>query len=220
MVVKMTCDHVERTACQNSGKTCLVWKSGLKPICREGRRTAGKRHKSEYCTVAGKELINHKITVLAKVIDEWKEEASKGRASSRAIVIKYVQDIPSETPAFLTLRQIVAGISGETPLSRVALSVGQAIEDEVVLTQTHEEENTVYKRIEAGAKKRTSDHNRRYYSLKIAKEYIEFDRWGEKTRLHIGMKLIALCQSSVCGYPERQKNNKDAHCPAGNFCNG
>ena len=156
-----------------------------------------REHQSEYCTVAGKELIGHKIAALAKAIDEWKEEASKGRASSRAIAIKYVQDIPSETLEFLTLRQIVAGISGETPLSRVALSIGQAIEDEVVLKQVREEENAVYKRIEVGAKKRTSDHNRRYYSLKIAKEYIEYDRWGEKTRLHIGMKLIELCQTSV-----------------------
>ena len=81
----------------------------------------------------------------------------------------------------MTLCQIVAGISGETPLSRVALSVGQDVEDDVVLKQMREEEDAVYKRIEAGTKKRTSDHNRRCYLLKIAKEYIEFDRWGEKT---------------------------------------
>ena len=75
---------MERTACQNSGKTCLMWKSGLKPICREERRTAGKRRQSEYCTVAGKELIAHKIAAFAKLSVRGKKKLTRaGQAAGR-----------------------------------------------------------------------------------------------------------------------------------------
>lgn len=75
---------MERTACQNSGKTRLMWKSGLKPICREECQMAGKRRQSEYCTVAGKELIGHKIAAFAKLSVRGKKKLTRaGQAAGR-----------------------------------------------------------------------------------------------------------------------------------------
>ena len=156
-----------------------------------------KEHQTEYCTVAGKELIGHKIHVLAKAIDAWKEATLSGEASNRAIAIKLIKDVDSGKLAFLALRQIVAGISSDTPLSRVALAIGRAIEDEINLSEFRMQERDEYKKMLVGAKKRTSDHNRRYYALKIVNDYIEMDKWTDTERLHVGMKLIDLCIGSV-----------------------
>ena len=156
-----------------------------------------REHQTEYCTVAGKELIGYKIHEFAKAIDVWKSDAAAGKASNRAIAVKLVKDVDSGKLAFLALRQIIAGISSDTPLSRVALSIGRAIEDEINLSEFREKEQDEYKKMMIGAKKRTSDHNRRYYALKITNDYIEMDKWAEKERLHVGMKLIDLCISSV-----------------------
>ena len=151
-----------------------------------------REHQTEYCTVAGKELIGYKIHEFAKAIDVWKSDAAAGKASNRAIAVKLVKDVDSGKLAFLALRQIIAGISSDTPLSRVALSIGRAIEDEINLSEFREKEQDEYKKMMIGAKKRTSDHNRRYYALKITNDYIEMDKWAEKERLHVGMKLIDL----------------------------
>ncbi len=156
-----------------------------------------REHQTEYCTVAGKELIGYKIHEFAKAIDVWKSDAAAGKASNRAIAVKLVKDVDSGKLAFLALRQIIAGISSDTPLSRVALSIGRAIEDEINLSEFREKEQDEYKKMMIGAKKRTSDHNRRYYALTITNGYIEMDKWAEKERLHVGMKLIDLCISSV-----------------------
>jgi DNA-directed RNA polymerase len=54
--------------------------------------------------------------------------------------VKLVKDMDSGKLAFLALQQIITGISNDTPLSRRALSIGRAVENEINLSAFQEKE--------------------------------------------------------------------------------
>ena len=156
-----------------------------------------KEKKTEYCTWTGKELISLKICEYAEAIKNWIDSATTGRAMNRAIAVKLVKDMAPEKLAYLSLRQIIAGISSEQPLTGLARMIGQAIEDELLLSKFREQERSEYTRMILGSKKRTSDHNRRYYALRVVNSYMEWSKWTPKERERVGIKLIDLCMESI-----------------------
>lgn len=165
----------------------------------------------EESTAYGTTILSHRLETLAKAIDVWKEKTSKGTASVLSATYPRIKDVPSTTLAFLTLKNVLAGVSSLRTLQFVGVSIGTAVEDELRFSKIRETERKQYDKILVGAKKRTSGHYRHMYAVRQADRANDgWQRWARTDRLHIGIKLLDLCIASV-GIVEvtHQKVDKD-----------
>jgi len=149
---------------------------------------------SENHTQYGNRLVSGLTKLLADKITEFKEESLSGRAGRKHAVTKFVGDgITSEQMAYITLKTIIAGISGGQKVNDLSVQIGMAMEDEIRLDGIRKQEKRVYKSIVEGTMKRGSQHYKHMYAVRRA-EYFEDNwvTWSIKTRAYVGSKMIEL----------------------------
>ena len=152
----------------------------------------------EESTAYGQTILSHRVATLAEAIQAWKDEVAAGKAGTRALAYQRCKDIDSKILAFLTLRAVMTGISAVRSLQFVAVTIGTSIEDEVRFEEIRERERKAYERILIGAKKRTSGHYRHMYAVRQADKVDEdWERWSRTDRLHVGVKLLDICMTTV-----------------------
>ena len=81
----------------------------------------------EESTSYGTTILSHRLEVLAKAIQEWKDAAAQGAAGPRSLTYPKVKDVPAEMLAFLTLKSVLSGISSLRTLQFVGVAIGTAI---------------------------------------------------------------------------------------------
>lgn len=153
--------------------------------------------KSEDGTAYGQKLLKGRIELLSTSITEWIEATGKGKAGNNAIAWKKIKEVSPQTLAFLTLKNVLAGISSLRTLQFVAVSIGTAVEDEMRLKDIRLNERKEYEKIVIGASKRTSSHYRHVYAVRTADRVDNWDRWSRIDRLHVGVKLLDICMASI-----------------------
>ena len=153
--------------------------------------------KGEDGTTYGQQIIKGRILKLSSAISAWIEETGRGRAGNNATAWKKVKDVDPQTLAFLTLKNVLSGISSLRTLQFVAVSIGTAIEDELRLADIRNKERKEYDKIIKGANKRSSVHYRHVYAVRVADKVDEWKRWTRIERLHVGIKMLDLCIESV-----------------------
>lgn len=152
----------------------------------------------EDSTAYGKQIMAARLETLSNAIDQWKSEAAAGSPGLRnGTAYKNLKDVPSTTLAFLTLKNVMAGISGLRTLQFLGVAIGTAVEDELRFAKVREEEKKKYDRIVVGANKRGTYHYKHIYAVREADKIQEWDKWSRTDRLHVGIKLVDLCISSV-----------------------
>ena len=158
-----------------------------------------KASQTENHTVYGTGLISGYIKDLANAIDAFKAEASSGRAGAKNTAVRFIgNNIGSEQVAFITLKHIVAGISSEQALSSLAFSIGEALEDELRLSEIRSQEKRVYDSIIKGVMKRGSQHYKHAYLIRRADYFNDgWVSWGTQNRILVGSKLIDTVISSL-----------------------
>lgn len=157
-----------------------------------------KARADEAGTVHGTILMKGRVNTLALGIKQWMNSMSEGRAGNNATAYKKVRDLSADTLAYLTLRTIIAGISGVRTLQAVAVSIGSAIEDELRLGAIRENDKKAYESIVAGAKKRSSDYYKHVYAVRRADHLDDgWNEWSRVERLHVGTKMIDLTIASI-----------------------
>lgn len=165
----------------------------------------------EESTAYGSTILSHRLEVLSKAIDEWKESVSKGAAGVKSATYPKVKDVPSSMLAFLTLKAVLSGISSLRTLQFVGVAIGTAIEDELRYSKIRETERKAYDKILIGAKKRTSGHYRHIYAVRQADRIEDgWQRWVRTDRLHVGIKMLDILIQTI-GLVEltHQKVDKD-----------
>lgn len=165
----------------------------------------------EESTAYGTTILSHRLEVLAKAIEEWKESMSKGAAGVRSATYPKIKDVPNTLLAFLSLKAVLSGISSLRTLQFVGVSIGTAIEDELRFAQIRENERKAYEKILIGAKKRTSGHYRHIYAVRQADRLEDgWQRWSRTDRLHVGVKMLDIMIATI-GLVEltHQKVDKD-----------
>ena len=153
-----------------------------------------KAGKSEDHTMYGTRLISGFTKSLAIAIQQYKDEASSGRAGAKHTVIRFLgDDISNEQVAYLTLKTVITGISGSQPLASVAYNVGLALEDELRLAGIRKQEKRVYDSIVKGTMKRGSQHYKHVYAIRRADYFKDnWVTWTNRDCLLIGSKLLDL----------------------------
>ena len=149
-------------------------------------------------TAYGQQIMAARLDTLSQAIDKWKTTTAAGTAGQRnSTAYQKIKDVPSTTLAFLTLKNMLAGISTLRTLQFVAAALGTAVEDELRFAEAREEEKTKYDRLVKGANKRGSYHYKHIYAVREADKFQDWEKWARTDRLHVGMKLIDLCVEAV-----------------------
>jgi DNA-directed RNA polymerase len=155
-------------------------------------------HGREDGTLYGQGIIKGRIEQLSAGIQAWKANAAAGGAAVNSnVCFKLVKNIPTDVLAFMTLKNIISGLSVVRTLTSVAISLAINIEDEVRLSEMRDNERKIYNRIVEGAKKRSSAHFKHIYAVRIADKHDTWKRWLPSERLHVGMKMLDLCIEHV-----------------------
>jgi DNA-directed RNA polymerase len=148
-------------------------------------------------TAYGQAILASKIDTLAEAIRKWIEETSIGRAGNRALAFQKVRDMEPGTLAFLTLKNVLAGVSSVRTLQFVGVTIGTAVEDELRFSKVRQEERMAYESLVRGAKKRSSYHYKHMYAVRQADRVDTWQRWTRVERLHVGLKLLDLLMNSI-----------------------
>ena len=155
------------------------------------------RRSNEDGTSYGQTILAHRLVKLVAAIDLWKKETSVGNASVLSTSFPLIKDVPSETLAFLTMKNVLAGVSSLRTLQYVGVSIGTAVEDELRFSGIRTDERRQYDKIMEGAKKRSSYHYKHIYAVRRADRFSSWEKWARTDRLHVGIKLLDLCIASV-----------------------
>jgi len=152
---------------------------------------------AEDSTSYGQTIVSHRVALVAKAIDAWKLDMSIGNAGRRYACYPLIKDVPSNVLAFITLKNLLAGISSVRTLQFVGVAIGTAVEDELRLAGIRKDERARYERIMIGAKKRSSYHYKHVYALRQADRFTTWDAWTRTDRLHVGIKLLDVCVETI-----------------------
>lgn len=149
-------------------------------------------------TAYGQQIMAARLDTFSQAIDKWKAATAAGTAGQRnSTAYQKIKDVPSTTLAFLTLKNVLAGVSTLRTLQFVAVAVGTAVEDELRFAEAREEEKRKYDRLVEGANKRGAYHYKHIYAVREADKFQDWDKWPRTDRLHVGMKLIDMCIEAV-----------------------
>lgn len=149
-------------------------------------------------TAYGQQIMVARLDTLAQAIDQWKSKTSAGTPGQRnSTAYQKVKDVPSATLSFLTLKNVLAGISVLRTLQFVAVALGTAVEDELRFAEVREAEKRKYARLVDGASKRGAYHYKHIYAVREADKFQNWTKWTRTERLHVGMKMLDLCMESV-----------------------
>lgn len=152
----------------------------------------------EASTSYGQQIMAARLDILAKAIDQWKTVTAAGAPGQRnSTAYQKVKDVPSPTLAFLTLKNVLAGISTLRTLQLVASALGTTVEDELRFAEVREEEKKKYDKLVEGASKRGAYHYKHIYAVREADKFQDWTKWTRTERIHVGMKLIDLCIEAV-----------------------
>lgn len=152
---------------------------------------------SEDATQYGKQIMSGRIAALAEAIATWMEESGRGNPSRYGMAYRKVQGCEPRLLAYLTLKNVMAGISSVRTLQDVAVGIGTAIEDELRLAKVREEERREYAILLDGLQRRSSPRFKRIYAIRIADALTDWERWSRTDRLHVGVKMLDLLLQSV-----------------------
>ena len=148
-------------------------------------------------TAYGQQILTYKLDALAAGIKAWKEESGSGTAGRLSTAYKLVKDINDHVLAFLTLKNVLAGVSSIHTLQYVGVAIGTAVEDELRMQGVRDESQREYDKIVAGAKKRGRYSYKHVYAMRIADKHQDWERWARTDRLHVGVKLLDILMSTI-----------------------
>ena len=153
-----------------------------------------KSSTSENHTQYGNRLVAGLTKLLSTKIAEFMADALSGKAGGKHASAKYVgHSINPDQIAYLTLKTIIAGISGTQTAGHISVQIGLAMEDEIRLKTIRASEKKVYKSIVEGAMKRGSQHYKHMYAVRRADYFGDnWVSWGDKVRALVGSKMVEL----------------------------
>lgn len=156
-----------------------------------------RQNQREEGTAYGKTILTNRLAVLSEAIESWKKETSQGRAGNNATAYKKLKEMESNALAFLTLKNVLAGVSSIRTVQFVAVAIGTAVEDEIRFAAIRETERREYDKLVKGAKKRSAYHYKHMYAVRHAQHLDDWVKWTRVEKLHVGTKLLDLCIQSV-----------------------
>jgi DNA-directed RNA polymerase len=159
-----------------------------------------KSSKSESSTLYGITLMKHSVEAVVDGIKEFLEDAFKGGKGRSHLTAPMLNSLDPHKAAFLTLKMVIDGVSNRSSLTKVAMTIGGALEDEFKFSIFEEKEKAWFRVIRNEVTKRTSNrHFRRYAIIHTMnkKALVEYEPWSKTDKLSLGCKLIDLLVSKT-----------------------
>lgn len=149
----------------------------------------------ENTTKYGRSLMSYSVSEVSDGLKGFLKEAFDGRAGRLNASATMLSMIDAEKASYLALKFAVDGVSTRQKLTKVAMKIGMAIQDEVKFRIFEDTNKAWFQKIRNEVCKRTADrHYRRYAIIHTMnkKAVVDFQPWSQQERLHVGSKMIDL----------------------------
>lgn len=173
-------------------------------VSRFHRRMNNATERGEFAdTNIGRTIVCHLEKAMADALVAFKEEANTGKAGRKHAAVKMLDDIDTDTAAFLTTKAIVNALrkpssrhgAGIT-VQRLAFSIAGMCHDEIRLRFFEQNNRALMRKMFKDFDKRDLPRRRRKELVqrsmsKLALDW-EQEGWSDQNRLHFGIKMIDL----------------------------
>jgi DNA-directed RNA polymerase len=137
-------------------------------------------------------LIKGCLPLLSESISTYLENASNKGRGKTAVGLTFLQELPPETLAAITLQHVFGAIRRAPPLQTVLNQIGRGVESELwgVALEKHDEK--LCDRLVARAVKTHGSvaYRRKAVRATAAKEGFVFERWSDDVRIQVGAPLL------------------------------
>ncbi|QWK78588.1 DNA-directed RNA polymerase [Ochrobactrum sp. BTU1] len=161
-------------------------------------------------TQTGRYLVQQVIGPLAGGIKLFVDDAYSGRPGPRAVAAKLIKDMDFEVVAYLAVRALISRLlfKPNVPMLGLARLIGNSIEAEARFASFEATAPALYNTIDRNLTKTGATPSHKALVLKYAmgKNDLPWDSWTRTDCIHLGMKLIELCQeySGIIEFAEQQ----------------
>lgn len=166
---------------------------GIERYHKNVRDAQGKSREST--TLYGIQLMKEAVDCVADGIRDFLKEAHSGKPGTLSTASQQLVTLNPDVAAYLTLKYTIDGVSVRAPLTRTALKLANALEDQLKfdIWSGNEETSRIFKALKEKVTKRTSNRLYRRYNLlrgmsKIA--MLDHEHWNINEKTHVGVKLI------------------------------
>lgn len=157
--------------------------------------TTAKTKSRENTTSYGRSMMSYAVGDVSKELNRFLKEAFSGKAGRLNASASMLSMIESDKASYLALKFAIDGVSTRQKLTKVAMKIGMAIQDEVKFRIFEDTNKAWFQKIRNEVCKRTADrHYRRYAIIHTMnkKAVVDFQPWSQQERLHVGSKMIDL----------------------------
>lgn len=156
------------------------------------RRQKATEIASESNTIPGRQLLNRCTEEMAKGIEAWILRASKNPGKHHRC-LPFMQMLAAEKMAVIASKVIIDGLSTERMMTSLCISVGRAIEDEILLEQLAKDEPNFFRRMQQVSFKSVGAGLRRRFIRDAAKAVdLVTKRWAKADALALGVVLVEM----------------------------
>ncbi|MRN79480.1 DNA-directed RNA polymerase, partial [Brucella sp. 10RB9210] len=161
-------------------------------------------------TTTGRYLVKQVIGPLSAAIKKFVEEAYAGRPGPRAVAARLIKDMDPAVVAFLATRAMISRLlyKPNVPMVGLARLIGNTVETEARFNEFAAKAPSLYATIDRQQTKTgaTTRHKKVVLGYAMSKYEIGWDGWSKTDCIHLGLKLIELCQESsgIIEFSEQQ----------------
>jgi len=157
----------------------------------EGAVVKARQKGQESNTAPAQELINKHVKSVGEGIQEMIDKAKKGGAGRRATHMKLLDQLPANVSAFLGLRCTLNALQFGQTLPKLALEIGNYIEDECRFRALEAENSNLYFHLVRKAKTRVA-YSRKAYLVKFLSQEsgVEWKSWSLTEKVSVGSRVI------------------------------
>jgi DNA-directed RNA polymerase len=175
-------------------------KSTTIEIYKKAISSAKESHK-ESTTLYGITLMKFSVDAVEEALVKFLSNTFvEGVAGAHARSALLLNNVPPEKCAFLALKIIIDGLTNRYALTKVAMAIGNAIEDEAKFAAFEAKEKGWFTTIRNEVTKRTSNREFRRYALlhtMSKKAVVEFEAWDMAEKMSVGLKMVDLIKTST-----------------------
>ena len=154
----------------------------------------------ESITKHGQLLIKKTIEQFAQAIQADVEEKNTGRKIIAFKLIEQIRDEGKDTfevAALLALTNVLNSLTVSQVVQKAAMSIGSAFENEA-RNRAFESENPAYfQAVYKNIQKKQYKHKETVMTHSMNKVNIEWEKWSNTDKLHLGMRIIGIMERST-----------------------
>ena len=156
------------------------------------RKEKASKLSAESNTIPGRQLLNKCSEEMAKGIFAWLTKAKKSPGKHHRC-LPFMEMLPEEQIAVIASKAIIDGLSTERMLTSLSISVGRAIEDEILLKNLEEQEPMFFRKMQQISFKKVGAGLKRRFVRDAAKAVdLVTQRWPKSDALALGVLLVEM----------------------------